>query len=405
MKVYIGIDWSEQKHNLCFMNEAGGTIVETQIAHTPEGFLMLEQEREKLGVTLQDSQVGIETGHNLLVDFLVEKGYPVYVLPPGLVKSSQGRQGVAGAKDDRRDARLIADIVRTDRSRLQVWLPQSALVQHMKAKVSLIHFLSQSCVRYSNRLRAVLLRYYPAALQVFAALDTPITLAFVQTYPTPQQAAQLSFEQFQAFLRQHHHCQPSKWAGSYARLKLPAPDPSPEAVETYQGEAMLLAGMLATCVKAKQLAIQELQGLYSQHPDRHIFASLPGTADFLQPALLAKLGDHRSHFPSPAVLQAVAGTSPITRQSGKHRSVSFRFACDRELRFIAQQWAKASINKCDWANTYFSQAYRRTHSKNDAYRRLANRWLAILWKLWQSNQPYDESFHLQQRMLRALPRS
>ena len=109
MKVYIGIDWSEQKHAVCFMNAAGSVIQELEIAHTPEGFLRLEQVRRDLGVAVADASLGLETAHNLLMDFLVEQGYPqLYVLPPSLVKSNQGRYASSGAKDDRRDARLIA---------------------------------------------------------------------------------------------------------------------------------------------------------------------------------------------------------------------------------------------------------------------------------------------------------
>jgi len=403
MRVYIGIDWSEQKHNICFMNEAGGAIVEIEIKHKAEGFLALDEMRAKLGVRREDSLVGIETSHNLLVDYLVEKGYVVYVLAPAKVKGSQSRRGVAGAKDDRKDARLIADIVRTDHAQMGTWEPQGKLVQQMRAKVSLITFLTHSCVRYSNRLRAVLLRYYPAALKIFSSTHTKIALAFIRAYSDPDLAAKLTLEEFKAFLKQNHSMR-SNWVSTYfTRLKSPMPASSAHLTATYQSEAVLLAGLLADSLAEKDREIKELTKLYEQHPDAYIFKSLPAAGLFLEPALLAKLGDHRSQFPTAAVLQAIAGSSPITRQSGKHRSVQFRKACDRELRFISQQWAKASVRSCDWAKTYYLAVYRRSHSKNGAYRCLANRWLAILWKLWQSGQTYDETFLLQQRALRTLP--
>ncbi len=404
MKVYIGIDWSEEKHAVCFMNEAGSVIQELMIAHTPEGFLRLEQARQELGVTVQEACIGIETAHNLLIDFLIEQGYSnVYVLPPSQVKSNQARYTNSGAKDDRRDARLMADILRTDHDRLQIWRPDTALTRQMRAKVSLIIFLTHSIVRHTNRLRAVLLRYYPAGLGVFAKLDTPIALAFLEAYPNAQAAAQLSYDVFERFARQQHHTRPMEWPKCYARLTQPVPTASPEIVQTYQPEALLLVKLLAACLQAKQQALRELQQLYQQHPDRPIFASLPAAGEFLEPSLLAKLGDNRQRFPAPAVLQALAGTSPYTKKSGKKRSVHFRLACDRELRYLAQQWATASLRKSPWSVSYYQQAYQNCGSKKAAIRRLANRWLSILWKLWQTHSLYDEQYHLQQRALRAKP--
>jgi transposase len=405
MKVYIGIDWSEQKHAVCFMNAAGSVIQELEIAHTPEGFLRLEQARRELGAAVEEASIGLETAHNLLTDFLVEQGYPkVYVLPPSLVKSNQSRYTNSGAKDDRRDARLIADILRTDQNRLSLWQPNTTLTRQMRAKVSLIIFLTHSIVRHTNRLRAVLLRYYPAGLVVFAQVDTPMALAFLQAYPNAQAAAQLSYRDFASFARQHHHTRPAEWPKCYARLTQPLPSASPEVVQTYQPEALLLVELLVASLHAKQQALRELQQLYQQHPDRPIFESLPAAGELLEPALLAKLGDVRERFPSPATLQAIAGTSPYTKKSGKKRSTHFRFACDRELRYLAQQWAAASLRRCPWAVSYYRQAYQHCGSKKAALRRLANRWLSVLWKLWQTHTLYDEQYHLQQRALRAKPR-
>jgi hypothetical protein len=288
---------------------------------------------------------------------------------------------------------------------MAIWEPQGKLVQQMRAKVSLITFLTHNCVRYSNRLRAVLLRYYPAALEIFSSLQTEIALTFIQTHPSPERAAQLTLDEFKSFLRQNHYHRRDTVSTCYARLRSPMPAVASPLIEAYQSEAVLLAGWLAASLAEKKREIKKLLELYEQHPDCFIFKSLPAAGSFIEPALLAKLGDHRSQFPTAAVLQAVAGSSPITRQSGKHRSVLFRKACDRELRFISHQWAEASVKYCDWAKTYFWEVYRRTRSKNCAYRCLANRWLAILWKLWQSRKPYDEAYLLQQRAIRSLPHS
>ncbi len=141
-----------------------------------------------------------------------------------------------------------------------------------------------------------------------------------------------------------------------------------------------------------------------QHPDHELFASLPGTGDFLAPALLAKFGDDRERFPQPGSLQALAGTCPVTEQSGKSRRVFFRQACDHEFRQIAQQWARASVSQSSWATTYWHSVREHSRTNSHAYRCLANRWLAIAWKCWQSRQPYDESVHLQNRARRLAKR-
>jgi transposase len=148
-----------------------------------------------------------------------------------------------------------------------------------------------------------------------------------------------------------------------------------------------------------------LSALFAQHPDADIFASLPGAGALLAPALLAKFGDQRQRFPTAAVVQARAGTCPITEQSGKKTYIHFRHSCDKEFRRIAQHFAKASLHQSGWAMAYFQDALSRGHSTSHAYRCLANRWLAVIWKMWQTRQPYDEGYHLRQRATRQRSRS
>lgn len=404
MRVYIGIDWSEQKHAVCYMNEAGTVILERTIAHRPDGLLQLDQDWNVLGLACQEVHIGLETAHNLLIDFLLERRYgQIYVLPPRLVKSSQGRYAQGGAKDDRRDAQLIADILRTDHARLHAWQPDSLLTRQIQLESRNVIYLTHMLARQTNHLRAMLLRYYPAALQVFSSLDSPICLAFLSAYPTPQQAQALGYEQFRAFLRAHHHTQQRVWPTSYARLMAAYPEAAADTLQLYQGRLQQLVDMLLPFVQAKGQAIRRLKSFFAQHPDAEIFASLPGVGDFLAPALLGKLGDDRQRFPNPMVLQAIAGTCPVTERSGRSKTIKFRRACDREFRYIVQQWARKAIEQSDWVATYYHTLLHRNIPKNDATRRVANRLLAILWKLWQPHRSYDEAYLLRQRLERAKP--
>jgi transposase len=223
----------------------------------------------------------------------------------------------------------------------------------MRAKVGLISHLTRSTVRLSNRLRAVLLRYYPAALHVFSNLRTQIALEFIRTYPTPESAMALTLDDFKAFARRHGYTQPQRLPECFARLKTSRPQAMPETVLIFRDEAVLLATHLLHTVRAKNTTLRELQVLFKQHPDHDIFGSLPGAAKFLAPALLVKFGDDRQRFPSPASVQALAGTCPVTDWSGKRRVVKFRRACDREFRDIAQKWAITSKPESLWATTYW----------------------------------------------------
>jgi transposase len=405
MQVYIGIDWSEKKHDAVFVNEAAAVLAIVTFEHTPKGLAKLETVRRDLGVDPKDVLVGLETAHNLLIDYLWARNYTqVYVVPPSVVRGSRQRYRQSGARTDKSDAELLANLLRTDQHRLQPWLPDSLLTRQMRSKISLHMHLTRSSVRLTNRLRAVLLRYYPAALEVFYSLASPITLAFIQAFPTPQDAATLSFEAFQSFARHHQHARPQQLPARYAKLQSAQIAASPDTVVVCQGEAVTLAALLLTTLQAKKANTRELGALFAQHPDQEIFASLPGTGDFLQPGLLVKFGDDRRRFPTPGSVQALAGTCPVTDQSGKRKVIRFRRACDREFRHIAQQWARSSLKKSVWANTYYQQVRPGCRSENHAYRCLANRWLAIAWKLWQTNQPYDEAYHMQQRMRRSKPK-
>jgi transposase len=401
MQVYIGIDWSESKHDVVAMNAAGAVLAQLTIPHSIEGFLQLTDLQEKLGMNSEDCLVGLETAHNLIIDFLWSRGFgQVFVVPPRVVKSSRTRFRHSAARTDLSDALVIADCLRTDRGRMQPWHPDSLLTQQIRAKVSLIHHLTRGVGRLYNRLRDVLLRYYPAALDVFGN-QSKVWLAFICAYGSPEKAQKLTFEDFRLFARQHRYPNPALLPAAFARLQAPQPVASATIVMVYEDEAHTLARLLLEMKMSKEKALKELKNLFDQHPDAPIFDSLPGAGDLLAPALLAKFGDDRDRFTSPASVQALAGTCPVTDASGKRRVIKFRRACDREFRRITQQWAKASLGKSVWANAYWLKVYSRRGYASHAYRCLANRWLAILWRIWQDGVIYDETYHLQQRAMHS----
>lgn len=405
MKVYIGIDCSKDKFDIAFMDAVGEIKTFLTVAASPAGFERFEAQRRRLGLRVGDCRIGIETQHNLFMDYLIGQGYEwLYILPPSMVKASRQRFGSSGANTDLSDSLLIADVLRTDHGRLHRYQPDSLLTQQIAGSASLHRFLTRSVVRLTNRLRIVLWRYYPNAAQVFSSLDSLIALEFIRTYPTPESAQALTMSEFKAFAKRHRHTQPAKLPASFARLQQPQPVAQPATVAAYHQEAVRLAELSLTMVKSHIKTKRELLALFKLHPDAHIFASLPGAGDILAPSLLAKFGEDRQRYPTPQRLQSVAGTCPVTRSSGKSKFVTFRHACDREFRWIVQQWARSSLKQSVWANTYFLTIRPNCRSISHAYRCLGNRWLAIAWRIWQDRVPYDEDRHLRQRASRRLPK-
>ena len=406
MRVYLGIDWSQAKHDACFLNETGGLVTRLTLPHTPTGFAHLDETRQKIGVTADECWVGVETAHNLLIDFLWARDYThLYIVPPSAVNSTRPRYSQSQAHTDRSDAQVIADLVRTDQQRWSPWHPPSPLIWQLRAKSSLVLYLTQNITRVSNRLRAVLLRYYPSALHTFQTGLPLVAAQLVIHYPTPEAAVRLTWTEFETFARTHgYHRSLQDLRGCYARLQLPQPTATATAVQAYQGEAVLLAELYHQLSQTKLAEVHALNGLFTQHPDASLFTALPGTGEILAPGLLAKFGDDRERFPTPTSLQCLAGTCPVTEASGKRRVVHFRRACDHEFRWLTQEWARCSRSQSTWAATYWEQMRPHCDSDNEAYRRLANRWLAIAWKVWTSRQPYDEAYHLQQHARRSKPR-
>ena len=399
--LYIGIDWSQTKHDICIRNNAGAIISRLLVEHSPEGLAKLERELSMLEIAPQDCHVAIETSYNPVVDYLVNRGFMVYIIPPKSTKSYRTRYRSSGAYDDRSDAATLAWALQTDIEHQLRWRPDSALTQLMLCQVRLIQQLGRSIQRYESQLRAALLRAYPAALYSFG-VGSQIGLSFLIAYPSQAEAEQLSWDDFEAFCHSHRY-QRVRILERYEQLHQPRLEASQEAAFAHRNQIAVLAQLILLQIKARTRAIAELDRLFAQHPDRHIYESLPGTGDLLAPALLAKLGDDRRRFPDAATLQAIAGTCPVTYRSGKMIRIRFRKACDHELRNIAQQWALCSIKRSGWARAYRQEAIDRGMTKSHATRVVANRWLKILWKLRQTNQPYDEGYHLRQRAIRRQP--
>jgi transposase len=393
----IGIDQSQKKHDVCLMNESGTQLARFEIPHDARGFERLDEERGRIRVSPQDCTVALESGHSLLVDYLLDRHFQVYVIPGKAVDRYRDRHRQSRSASDKSDAVVLAHILRTDCHLHTPWHADQPITRQVGSLVKLVHDLKRSVVRFSNRLRSLLWRYYPIAADLFSALDQQIALHFIQAYPTPQQASQLTATQFAAFCHAHRYFRSDLITRRYGQLLNAQTFADPEVAAAYASQAQSLARLTLGLVQERDQAQKQLTQVFIQHPDHHIFASLPGAGDFLAPALLAKFRDCRARFPTAAVAQAIAGTSPVTVQSGKKRRVQFRRACDKDFRYYATQFSRCSVREAPWAAAYFATLRPRCEKASQAYRCLANRWIAILWRLWTDRVPYDESVHMRNR--------
>lgn len=206
-------------------DERGQVLSRVTVDHTASGLAQLDQAREQLGVSRDNCWVGLETAHTLLIDFLWDQEYVhVFVIPPGAIKGARRRYRQTNAHTDQSDAWVIADVVRTDPATLHPWRPDGLIVRQLRAKVSLLQFLTKEIRRLSNRLQAILARYYPAALHVFYNPASPISLLFLQAFPTPDQAATLTRQAFGQFARANRYRQSDVvLSAAYARLQAAYP--------------------------------------------------------------------------------------------------------------------------------------------------------------------------------------
>jgi transposase len=396
----IGIDQSPKAHDICITDAAGRQLAQGKVAHAVSGFQWIHQQCQGLQVAPQHCCVALESAYSLLVDFLLDHGYQVYVVPGRAVNRFRDRHRQSSSYSDPGDALVLADILRTDRHRFVALAADQPLTRQVCSLVRLLTTIKGSVVQVSNQLRDLLWRYYPVAAELFSKLDQPVSCAFIQTYPTPQAAKALTLAEFTAFCHQQRYWHTQAITRRYAQLQAADTCAQEALAQAYAQQAQSLARILHFLVREREATQKALTAAFAQHPDAHVYTSLPGAGVFLAPALLSKFRDCRARFPSAAAVQAVAGTCPVTEQSGKRRKrVRFRRACDREFRWIATEFARCSMASSAWAAAYFAQVRPRVEKTSHAHRCLANRWMAILWRLWTDRVEYDEALHQRNRFV------
>ena len=398
--LYIGIDWADRYHQVHITDESADPLASFSIPNSLQGFQLLSTKVTELGFASNQCLVALETSSGLLVGYLLEQGFTLYPINPKAVNRYRDRFRVSGAKSDPLDAMVLAHILVTDRGVHRPLKPSSPLAQEIRIFTRDHKNLVKQRTRLVNQLAACLKEYYPGALSLFSSLDQPLAIAFLKAFPTPSAAHKLSLNQLEAFCFAHCYRVRNGIQKLHSKLLAPVPRANPFIVRAKSCYLLSLLAQLEPLLTAIAEYQDQLHSLLGQHPDCDIFLSLPRTGTVTAARMLAELGDNRENFPTLASLQGEAGTAPVTRRSGQRLSVVFRRACRKPLRDLLQQFARQSIIASVWAKEYYHCQTERGKSHSRALRALANRWLAIIWRIWQDRSTYDESYHLANRQLR-----
>jgi transposase len=384
-----GLDWARDDHAVSIVDHRGRQIDQATVEHTAAGL------RQLLGLLSrhQVGEVAIERPDGPVVDTLLDAGITVVVISPNQVKNLRSRYGSAGNKDDRFDAFVLADTLRTDRTRLVPLTPDSdatvALRRVCRARKDLVHHR----VAVTNQLRAHLRNVFPGAVGLFADLDSPISLTFLTRFDTQDRADWLTPKRLAAWLASVNYPGRTDPAVLHARLTA-----APRGATGNHGTAEAhithaLIAVLHTLTAQITVLSNQIADQLAQHADAHLFTSLPRSGTVRAARLLAEIGDSRGRFPTPESLACLAGVAPSTRQSGKLRTVGYRWACDKQLRDAITDFAADSRHANPWAADLYNQSRARHHDHAHATRILARAWLYIIWHCWQNHDSYQPAHH------------
>jgi transposase len=289
---------------------------------------------------------------------------------------------------------MLADILRTDGHRFRPLRPCSDEIKALRALVRTRDDLVAQRVAFANQLRSLLESFWPGAAAIFADIDSPIALAFVQRYPTPDSAARLGEKRLAAFLAQHSYCGRRSPAELLARLKTPPTGYAGEAETEIKGELVrALAAVLVPLVAEIAKLTARVEHAVAALPEGKIVMSFPRAGRVNAAQILAELGDVRARFQTEDQLAAEAGVCPVTHASGKSRGVTFRWACNHRLRAAVTCFAGNSRHSSPWAAQIYAAARQRGCDHPHAARILARAWIRILWRAWTDNAAYDPARH------------
>ncbi|MFF0284091.1 IS110 family transposase [Rhodococcus aetherivorans] len=401
--LFIGDDWAEGQHDIEVEDDTGHRLARMRLPEGVDGLARLHEVIAEHLDTGTDSTgiddptdgavvLGIETDRGVWVSALLACGYRVYAINPMSAARYRERHCTSGAKSDAGDAHVLAEIVRVGRDHHRRIAGDSTQVEALKLLARAHQGMIWGRTRHLLRMRSALREYFPAALTAFAELTAPDTLALLRKAPDPRRAARLTTAQITAELARAHRRGDRTAKATRIRDALRAPSlRQPAAIE--DAYAIVVAGqarMLEHLNEQIDQLEQEVKRSFRQHPGAEIVRSCPGLGDVLGARVLAEFGDDPHRYRNAKARKNYAGTSPITRASGKRKTVSARYARNRHLADACHQWAFCSLNTSPGARTYYDALRAREIGHHAALRQLGNRLVGILHGCLKTGTVYNE---------------
>lgn len=390
--IFVGDDWAEDHHDVYVMDQAGARL---RARRLPEGLAGIRVLHELLaGYVEQPDEVvvGIETDRGLWVDALTAAGYLVYAINPLAVARYRDRHHVSGAKSDASDAKVLADLVRTDRHNHRPIAADSAAAEAIKVLARGHQSLIWDRTRHTNALRSALREYYPAALEAFDDLSDRDALAVLGRAPTPTEGARLTRTQISSALRRggrkrNVETRAQQIQAALRTEQLSTPDPVAAAFAVTTRAAV---GIIVELNRQITELETQLADRFRQHPDADIYLSQPGLGDVLGARVLGEFGDAPDRYTNAKSRKNYAGTSPLTVASGKKRAVLARHVRNRRLYDAIDQWAFCAISASPGARAFYDHHRAAGDLHHQALRALGNRLVGILHGCLRHHTHYNE---------------
>lgn len=396
-RLFVGIDWAKDEHTICVLDAERKVVERRTIEHSGAGLGQLGDLLTKLsGDDPACVAAAIETPRGAVVEYLVERGFAVYSLNPKQMDRFRDRHSVAGAKDDRRDAFVLADALRTDQPLFHRVRLDDPLVIRIRELSRAEEDIQQEQVRAGNQLRELLNRYYPQMLNLCPAVDEPWFWDLIELVPRAVPGTKLSKSKIQKLL-DSHRIRRLDAAAIQQALGVPALRLAPGAAEAVSEHVLLLLPLLRLLLRQRQdlerrieAVLQEMsvEGQYAEHRDVTILRSLPGIGRVVSATMLAEASQPLAERDYHA-LRAYGGTAPITRQSGKGKSILMRRSCNQRLRNAIYHWSRCSMQRDPHSKEHYAELRAKGHSHGRALRGVADRLLAVLVAMLRSGTTYD----------------
>lgn len=387
---YAGFDWAKDHHAVLILNHQGAIVADFEFQHSLEGWQSFVEKTS----AWPSLALAIETSQGAAVDQLLQRGYTVYPVHPVAAQSYRERKAPSGTKTDHLDAWALADALRVDGHGWKTLQPMDPMTQQLRLLCRDEVVLIQQRTAMVNQLQQALLEYYPAALEAFDDWTDAFTWEFILAFPTPQALVEAGKRRWEKFLHTHKLWRPET-APKRLRLFAQADQfkASEPIVRAKSQLAVSLAKLLCTLGQQLKLYRKQIEALFRDHPDHDLFGSLPGAKKMLAPRLLASVGGDPGRYGSHEVLQCIAGTAPVSYQSGKLNKVRVRWACDKFMRYTVHLWADCFRKASAWGQTYYQQKRQAGMTHACALRCLGQRLLKILFRMLVTHKPYDAEFH------------